>query len=244
MRAALLLLLLPAALTAQRSVRVSVADSNGVPVAGAEVRIAGGRQLKTDSAGRVRFVNPDTGATSFSIRRLGFEPQTVRFFVGRASDTLHVILVERLIELDGVMVSARAHPFIENFDRRRRRGVGTFITPLEIERRRASQSSDVLRQVPMVRLVRLPTGGVGIRFPGVLSIRRSTEDCIPMLWVDGQRAPSLEIDDIRADDLMAIELYRGASVVPNEFATSGRTQCGVVVIWTKRNMSGRAKPSR
>jgi hypothetical protein len=58
--------------------------------------------------------------------------------------------------------------------------------------------------------------------------------CQPMVWLDGQRAPGVEIDDLRKDDIQAIELYRGASVTPPQFATSGVTQCGAVVVWTRR----------
>jgi hypothetical protein len=45
----------------------------------------------------------------------------------------------------------------------------------------------------------------------------------------------MEIDEIGANDIFAVEIYRGASTVPTEFITNGRTQCGVIVVWTKRN---------
>jgi hypothetical protein len=58
--------------------------------------------------------------------------------------------------------------------------------------------------------------------------------CVPLIWVDGQAAPGLEIDDILATDIHAIELYKGASTTPGQFVTNGSAQCGTVVVWTRR----------
>jgi hypothetical protein len=224
-----------------RVFRVAVVDSLGLPVRGAEARVSTTeRKATTDSLGYAVFLDLPEGRATMSIRHIGYVPATVPFTVsGAAKDSLGITLAELMIELDGVQVSAVSHPFIEGFDRRRRQGVGTFVTPRQIADRKASVSSDIFRQIPMVRLVDLPNGSWGIRFQQILSIRQSAEDCVPMLWLDGQRAPGLEIDDVRAGDVSAIELYRGASTVPNDFATSGRTQCGVVVIWTKRYLGQR-----
>ena len=63
---------------------------------------------------------------------------------------------------------------------------------------------------------------------------RFGELCQPMIWLDGQRAAGLEIDDLRSGDIQAIEMYRGASTTPPQFATAGVTQCGAVVVWTRR----------
>jgi hypothetical protein len=173
-------------------------------------------------------------ANALHVRRLGFIPFSLIFDEGTFPDTMRVVLPELIVEVDGMKISALLHPFVEGFDRRRRQGAGAFITPRQVEDRRPSVASDLFRQQPMVRLVKLQGGATGLRFPGILSIRRSAEDCVPMLWLDGQRAPGLEIDDIRAGDILAVEIYRGASVVPSEFATGGRTQCGAIVFWTKR----------
>ena len=44
----------------------------------------------------------------------------------------------------------------------------------------------------------------------------------------------MEVDEIRAQDIHGIEIYRGAATVPAQFAKSGLTQCGAIVVWTKR----------
>ena len=67
-------------------------------------------------------------------------------------------------------------------------------------------TSDVLREMPGIRLVRTRTGR-GIRFASASSRRG---DCLPMIWIDGQRAEGLEVDDIPLSDIEGIELYNAA----------------------------------
>ena len=220
-----------------RTLHLVVIDSLGTPIREAEARV-NNQFARTDSLGRASLVEVDQTA-SVTVRKLGYAPRSIDLAGVTAADPLRVVLVELLVEVDGMVISALRHPFVEGFDRRRRQGIGAFITPRQVEERRASVSSDLFRQLPMVQLVRLPGGGTGLRFPTILSIRRSSEDCVPMLWLDGQRAPGLEIDEIRAGDILAIEIYRGASTVPADFATGGRTQCGAIVIWTKRYLGRR-----
>lgn len=243
MRFTIALIVCAAALSgAQRgTLRVIVVDSAGAYVSAADARVASlGRATRADGNGRATLADLPDGKFELTVRKVGYHPATVPFTLAAgATDSVRVVLAEQIIELDGVRISAARHPFIQSFDRRRAQGVGTFITPRDIEARRASMASDIFRQIPVVRLVHTPTG-LGIRFPTILSMRRSDDDCVPMIWVDGQRAPGLEIDEIRSGDITAIEIYRGASTVPMEFATGGRTQCGAVVVWTKRyGMTGK-----
>ena len=237
MRLTAVLIICAAALSgAQRgTLRVRVVDSAGLHVSAADARVLSlGRSTRADGEGRATLSDLPDGKFELTVRKVGYHPAVVPFtMLAGATDSIRVVMAEVIVELDGVRISAARHPFIQSFDRRRAQGLGTFITPGEIEGRRASVASDIFRQVPVVRLVHTPTG-FGIRFPTILSMRRSAEDCVPMIWVDGQRAPGLEIDEIRSGDIAAIEIYRGASTVPMDFATGGRTQCGAVVIWTKR----------
>ena len=53
-----------------------------------------------------------------------------------------------------------------------------------------------------------------------------------MIWLDGQRAPGMELDDIPAVDVEAMELYRGVSTTPSEFAYPP-PRCGTIVVWTR-----------
>jgi hypothetical protein len=119
-----------------------------------------------------------------------------------------------------------------SFDERRARGIGTFVTREEIERRQTNRLSDVLRGRRGLVLVRTPSGGYGVRF-GLASGRQRR--CLPDLWIDGQRARGLEIDDIPASTVEGIELYSSIATVPFQFSTSGAgtERCGTIVVWSR-----------
>jgi len=215
---------------------VTVADSAGQPLGSVEVKIPSlNRGGRSDMDGHYTFVDLPSGQFQIVARRLGYSPQTVSVRTGTvAMDSLHITMPEIIVELQGVRISAAQHPFVQEYERRRAKGIGTFITPKDIQKLKPSYSSEIFRQLPMVRLINTPSG-YGIRFQAMLSIDQKREECIPIIWVDGQRVPGMEIDEIGANDIFAVEVYRGASTVPTEFITNGRTQCGVIVVWTKRN---------
>jgi hypothetical protein len=220
------------------TLRAYVYDSTGRGIAGAELTIAAqARRIRTDSTGRAVFESLPLGTVELSVRRLGFgAEQRVALVSGAATDSVMIMLKAQTTSLEQVDVNALGmHPFFKGFEQRRAQGIGTFITRDQIEAQNTSTPSDLFRMVPQVKLVRV-SGGLGIRFPsGMTSIRSGPGNmCQPMMWLDGQRAPGVEIDDLRKDDIQAIELYRGASVTPPQFASAGVTQCGAVVVWTRR----------
>ena len=226
-------------MSAQRgTLRALIADSTGRGIPGAQIAIAAqGRRLETDSAGRAAFSAMPLGTFELSVRHIGFRPETrVALVSGTATDSVIIIMKQQVTSLDEVNVNAIGeHPFFKGFDQRRAQGIGTFLTSEQIAAQNTSTPSDLFRMIPQVFLVKV-SAGMGIRFPsGMTSIRAGPRSlCQPMLWIDGQRAPGLEIDDIRKDDIYAVELYRGASIVPPQFASAGVTQCGAVVVWTRR----------
>ena len=211
-----------------------VVDSSGRPIAEADVSIAAARQLtRSDSTGAFQFTRLPADSAAILVRRLGYKPQKVIAMPGETAAALRVVLVRDPAMLEGVEISARLarkRSGIEDFYRRRARGVGTYFTRDDFIERHTQRASDVLRDVPGLRFVRIP-GGMGIRFNSSSIVRR---DCIPMIWLDGQRAPGLEVDDVPASDIEGLELYNGPSTTPMQFSqySSGST-CGTIVIWTR-----------
>jgi carboxypeptidase family protein/TonB-dependent receptor-like protein len=211
-----------------------VLDTAGSPIPHADVAVVALRKLtKTDDEGVFRFEALPAGALDVSIRRLGFQP--LRFthaIVPGRFDTVHVSLVAYATTLEGIQVSERDLRrllWIEDFYRRRSRGIGTFITRDDIESRRASRLSDVFRNTPGIRFVPV-RGGTGIRFVSAAVQRR---DCVPMIWMDGQRAPGLEVDELPVNEIEGVELYHGPSTTPIRFSQGAITTCGTIVIWTR-----------
>lgn len=214
-----------------------IVDSLGAPIPGVEVSIFGlGLVTRTDSLGRLVFAELPQGSLDLTIRHLGYHAQADRVTItGAPYDSVRFRLAEQLVSLSEVDVSAaERHPFFQGFDQRRARGIGTFVTREQIDAQHTSTPSDLFRTIPQVRLVHAGMG-MGIRFPSNQVIRgRGSSFCAPLIWLDGQKVPGMEIDDLRATDIEAIELYRGVATTPAQFATGGVIQCGAVVVWTRR----------
>jgi len=212
-----------------------VVDSAGLPVAQADIGIMSVHQLaRSDEQGRFGFAKLPPGELVVSIRRLGYEPTTAKVLIGpEGLDSLRVVLADVAVALDVVQTSSypyRLRASIEDFHRRRVRGIGTFVTRDQIVARNSMVTSDVLREMPGIRLVRTRTGR-GIRFASASSRRG---DCLPMIWIDGQRAEGLEVDDIPLSDIEGIELYNGPATTPMQFSASSSTlSCGTIVIWSR-----------
>jgi hypothetical protein len=223
---------------AQRgSISGVVSDSARAPIRDAEVSLMSlGRMTRTDTGGRFAFADLPRGQFELSVRRLGFQIQRVQVVVGTASsDPVSVTMLAQPTILNAVGVSAteERHPFLEEFDKRRTRGVGTFITREQITARNSDSPSDLMRTIPGLRLVRAGSG-YGVRFQSTTGMRRGSAECAPTIWVDGQRAQGMEIDDLRSSDIVGIEIYRGVSTTPPQFASNSLTQCGAIVVWTRR----------
>ena len=214
------------------TLRGTVTDSTGAPIAAADVGIAALHRLtKTDDRGRFSFDKMPLGPVDVSVRRLGYTPQTVKATVSNTLEfSFSVTLAAQAAVLAGVDVSEKRRRIgIEDFHKRRIRGVGAFITREDILARHASVPTDVLRSTPGLQIVRTRTGQ-GIRFSSASTGRR---DCIPMMWIDGQRAPGMEIDELPVTDIEGIELYRGASTTPPQFWQGNTPSCGTIVVWSR-----------
>jgi len=215
--------------TAQTVVRGVVVDSTGRPIS----EVALGILTRTDDHGHFALPGVPAGEVEISVRRIGYEPQLVRFVVsGGPADSIRVEITELPEVLEAVKVSEserHRRQRIEDFYWRRARGLGTYFTREEILARRASVPTDVLRTAKGVRIVRTPNG-MGVRFDSAVSARSG---CIPTLWIDGQRAPGMEIDAIPLNDIEGIELYNGLSTTPAEFWQGNTPQCGTIVVWSR-----------
>jgi hypothetical protein len=200
-----------------------------------DVAIVSIRQLaRTDENGWFSLRKVPPGPAEISVRRLGYTPITLQLVVVAGPiDSLRVALLAQPAILDAIEVSAverQKRQWIEDFHRRRAQGLGTYATRDEILARNSFRPSDMFRTTPGVRIQR----GRGLRFNYSTSID-ARRDCPPMLWIDGQRAPGIDLDELPLTDIEGIELYSGPSTTPTQFShglTSGLT-CGTVVVWSR-----------
>ncbi|MEX2153736.1 MAG: carboxypeptidase-like regulatory domain-containing protein [Gemmatimonadaceae bacterium] len=213
-----------------------VTDSNGAPISDVDVGIVALRRLtRTDEHGRFELAKLAPGDAEVSVRRLGYEPRTVVITITALPiDTLRITLTSHPAMLAALSVNAtemRKREMIEDFYRRRARGIGQYIARSDFDARWGGVASDLLRNTPGIRFVRVIGGGKGVRFPNTSITRR---DCPPMIWIDGQKAPGMEIDDIVLGDVEGIELYNGPATTPMQFSqASAANSCGTIVVWSR-----------
>lgn len=216
------------------TIRGTVVDSAGRPIQHADVGIVVHRKLtRTDSEGRFSINKIPAGDVELSVRRLTYEPQRIQLKLTSDVDTLRITLVAHPALLRPIEVAAsemRLRENIEDFYRRLTRGVGQYVSRDDIEKRWGGKPSDMLRNTSGIRFVKVPAGR-GVRFPNTSIVRR---DCPPMIWIDGQKAPGLEIDEVPLGDVEGMELYNGPATTPMQFSqvTSANT-CGTIVIWSR-----------
>jgi hypothetical protein len=238
---------LPSASRGTASLRGTVLSSDGRPVRSVIVEIRRAhRSARTDSSGHFRVDGIPAGSRTVEIRALGFAPAThaVSFAAGVVLDTALSIGVSAQ-DLASVTVAAPAviptPRGLEGFELRRKQGHGHFISPTDMESRRASSLADVLAGIEGVH-VNFDHGG----FP--LPYLRGTKagQCIPNFFLDGapfavdganpSRTVAHPFTDLTAvahpDIIRAIEVYTTSGTMPAEFDVTSSTGCGSVLIWT------------
>lgn len=218
---------------AQLAVVGVVRDSAGAPITSAEVTIMG-RKTLSDSLGRFYVTHAAANVIEVSVRRLGYESATFSLSAadaaGKAIDVVLRRLATALAAIEVEEMSPRAKSMLKGFDGRRERGVGVFVTRAQIEERHSRYLVDVLRQQRGIAVSNIRGGGRTLRFTA-----HQSKNCQPLIWLDGQAAPGLDIDAIAATDVEGVELYQSIANTPSEFySPTVQVSCGTIVIWTRR----------
>jgi len=200
--------------------------------------LVNGTGAMTDHEGRFVIQDVRPILDTVQIQYFGFTPAetTIQLEPGRVTNAVF-LLSQSVLEVAELKVEIRRTMSgkMRGFEERRRKGFGYFITPEQIEHRQPQRSTDMLRGVPGVTVgASLALGPAPVHFRG-----GSTSRCEPKLYLDGQPMSQMAFDDITAGDLMAIEIYKGASEMPAQWATGA---CGLLVVWTKDGSTRNLKP--
>jgi hypothetical protein len=233
---------------------------------------------RTDSAGRYSFCGlPDGVRLTARVAFDGRRSDAVAMLV--ASDELAVkdlvVGTETVLAaaepaqtpITSTRITAPQNRAMQEVDRRRRRGNGSYLTRTQIERSNASRLTDLLRRMPSVSIlpsdngtivvelrgskrvtfasptVRTDSGSSTTRLPGPPqgTSQMTVKNCPAGFLLDGlaiDAGSSMDLE-MRPGLLEAIEVYSPAQV-PIEYA--GRfSECGVVMIWT-RSFADRPDP--
>lgn len=250
-RTLVLLLLLPGSAAGQVITGTVRADSSQRPIPNAEVVIEGkNRQTTTDDQGRYSLSSP-SGNQVVLFRLVGYQPVRMRAVVGKRDTVqLDATLVKITAqELPSVETKERPLPVpgsvMAAFEERRRVGFGKFLDSTAMRKAENRRVPDVLRDLG-VRMITVQAGG-GPEYRAVSSgiSLNEGEPCYVSVFLDGipiykagsrsMRPPDFS-RDFQARSLMAIEYYRSSATVPIDFGTGRDTDCGVLVLWTRKGL--------
>jgi hypothetical protein len=234
-----LLVALASGAAGAQSFRGTVRDAaTRTPIAGTIIQVRSERgnqprQTTTDSAGEFVIDLRSAGLYTVVATHIGYlqhRGDTIR--VGDAETVgLRIELDRNIILLQPVIVTERVSWLPAGFEQRRMSGFGRFLTRTDIESRRGSQTTDILRGLPGLVLTPARRGrGQG----SVLQMRGTTGLCQPIVWIDGIQLTDggQSLDQVLNPSMLeAIEVYSSSASAPLQYRTGN---CGVVLFWTKR----------
>jgi TonB family protein len=214
-------------------IRGTVHDSAGRPIAGVELGVVGGGlRDRTDDRGAFRLSGVVAGPAVLMARRIGFNPSWQNLEL-RANEEYRVdiTLIASVELLDAVRVNAPREVYdarLAGFNARQQKRVGHFVTRERIDRANSSTLSDMLREIPGVKIGPVRNQGRAIRLRGA--------SCPPLVFVDGSPATAgeFDVDIIDLQSVEGIEVYAGMGSIPPEFSGPRDLDlCGVIAIWSR-----------
>ncbi len=251
----------PGRIVAQSVIRGVVrSDSGSRRLLGARVRLEPiGRIAQSDLQGRYRLDSLPAGRYAGTAQAIGYRAVEFEVIVGPA-DTLDVDigLTPEVVRLPDLVAKGSEPKFqsakMEELERRRRMGLGKFLTRIDLKGKEALPLSNVLRGLVGVRLVMRPSacgGGfaaatsrgsgasndIRLHCPASPQIGFS-EACYLSVYLDGaqiwawNQPDPPNVDDYLVGSLEGIEVYRGPSELPPDFQSTG-TPCGAILLWTR-----------
>jgi hypothetical protein len=207
-----------------------IRDAAGLPVSDVEVGIIRGERLQqfviTTSDGKFLLTGVARGVVPLRVRRLGYAMQYLDVdsrLPGAA--TLEIVLKTVPNDLDDVTVEGLEQGKLhEYYERKLNRGTfGRFLEQRDIRKLGPMHASELFRTVPGI-VISTASGGNTIRIRG----------CQPMVWLDGQRVPGAELDEvIQPTEIAAIEFYPSNAGIPAQYLERTNRLCGLVLVWTR-----------
>jgi Carboxypeptidase regulatory-like domain len=229
-------------------VATGTVSTGRAPLAGAHVRLFGtDREAITDAKGSFRLIDLPAGTQGFEVTALGYSPRRFRADVSPSTPPVAIRLDRLAAVLDSVRVTARRQQGLADhgeFEQRRTRGFGRYVTRETIDRTHPFVVSDMLRMM----------GGFGVSigrdgkatfsanrgvgslrgaFPDIAGSARSIlprgggSSC-PTVYVNGVMQPDSDVNAVLPDAVYGIEIYRQGEV-PAKY----RSLCGTILIWTR-----------
>ncbi len=213
-----------------------VVDDKGVPVPHVDVTILGSRpKTSTSDSGTFALRDLPGGSQTLEIRKVGFAAVDTGVVLSSKTPTqFSMTLHAAPPALSTVNVTAARQAALQRvgFERRRKSGLGRYLTAEQIQDRGAVVFSDIARTIPGL-VVRTTRSGQPIVTQG----RGATRGGCVAYSIDGmpwQDIPRGSIDSfVHPNDIIGLEVY-DALERPGEITINGgTTSCELIVIWTR-----------
>jgi hypothetical protein len=200
----------------------------GEPVAGAEVRVRDARSSTlTDSAGRYTLDALPAGTQILVVRRLGYPIVEMPVELRPERSASRDVLLRRSVVLDSVHVVGERTSYPE-FERNRRSNTfGQFLTHEQIKKLHVTEAADLF--INVFGFTALGRGSQA-RIVSNKALRSHGECQEANVVIDNAEWQS--INHVAPSEIAGIEAYADEAFVPARF--QGRAQCGVIVIWLRK----------
>jgi hypothetical protein len=213
-----------------------VSSITGEPIEAAAVSLRrSGMGAVTDTAGSFLVPTTVAGEDTIEVRYVGYQTSSVPVFLEAEKTTRVVLLlspnVVRVAELEVEIERGDFRFGVREFERRKAKGIGHFITREDLEAWQSRETSDALRRVPGLRVGASNTG-TGREPP--IELSRNALSCEPVIFVDGLYLAGAHPNDVIVPDIGGIEVYTSPGSVPVQYATMASPTCGAILIWTRR----------
>jgi CarboxypepD_reg-like domain len=211
-----------------------VDHSNGKPLAGARISVKDtDLNAISDNSGAFILENVPAGLQSVEVELIGFESRTVPVRVlSRETMEAELRLSTKPIVLPPIEVTVRSGRLesVGFYSRREEFGrQGRFMDRAYIESRNPQVLTDLLYNQAGIKV---DYGGAGVRR---VFITRN-QGCTPMFYIDRISGDNTNFDVIRPETMEGMEIYIGG-MIPIQYKS--RTDCGVILVWTRRGSSRR-----
>ena len=207
------------------------------PGGGSRVEVHGTESVTTtNEKGEFTLKNLPSGSHVVVARHLGYAADAVAVDLSSREPKAVTIRLPKYVNvMDPVLVTARRTAALDRvgFERRRRSGQGRYIGPEQLARMNPQRVTDVLRQLPGLRVINGPEGEIVESTRGVGGVLGGS--CV-QFYVDEMRWQTMAPGDVNSfisgQELVAMEVYQGPST-PAQYVAPGRGNCTTILLWTR-----------
>jgi carboxypeptidase family protein len=230
-------LLLSAGDSALKSGNASVSGvvslEGNAAASGTRVELLGtDRVAITNEKGEFEMQNLPSGSRVLLARHLGFAASVAPVDLSSQDHPrVSIKLAKFVAVMDPILVTARRSAALDKvgFGQRSKIGMGYYLGPDRIARMHPYYVSDILRQVPSLRVVEGPYG------PAVKGSRSTTNGCV-QFYLDDMPYTEMTPGDVNqfvnGAEVAAVEVYQ-PGMAPGRFMGTGNYSCTTVVLWTR-----------